>query len=317
MSNPFVEQRDLVDGNAAVRVDAAVVSVTGADRAAVLNATLSQSLLGMAPGESREALELDGNGRIIRILHVLERNEDTLLIVPGARGEDVVEWLDKRVFMEDVAATDLSDAVAVYGGTRAWGETVWTDPWPTIQPGGFTYGDKTAPAWAYVETITDASADAPARIVDDTVMDAIRVEAGRPALAEIDDKSLPHELDWLRTAVHLSKGCYTGQETVAKIHNVGHPPRRLVRLHLDGSDSVFAAAGDVVTANGEPVGEITTAAVHFESGPIALARIKRTVPDDVSLVVTHDGVDIAATQEVIVPPTAGATAAERLRPSRP
>ena len=317
MSNPFVDQRDLVDGNAVVRVDAAVVSVTGADRAAVLNATLSQSLLGMAPGESREALELDGNGRIVRILHVLERHEDTLLIVPGARGEDVVEWLDKRVFMEDVAATDLSDVVAVYGGTRAWGETIWTDPWPAIQPGGFTYGNETVPAWVYVETIIDSSLEAPARVVEESTLDAIRVEAGRPALAEVDDKSLPHELDWLRTAVHLSKGCYTGQETVAKIHNVGHPPRRLVRLHLDGSDSVFAVAGDVVTVDGEPVGEITTAAVHFESGPIALARIKRTVPVDAGLVVTHGGVDIAATQEVIVPPTAGATAAERLRPSRP
>ena len=317
MSNPFVDQRDLVDGNAVVRIPAAIVSVNGVDRVAVLNATLSQSLLGMTPGESREALELDGNGRIVRVLHVLERDAETLLIVPGASGTDVVTWLDKRVFMEDVAATDLSSAFTVYAGTRGFGDTVWTDPWPSIQPGGFTYGAEVVPDWTYAESLAPAGADAPARIVDESALDALRVAAGRPALAEIDDLSLPHELDWLRTAVHLSKGCYTGQETVAKIHNVGHPPRRLVRLHLDGSDSVFAVHGDPVTLDGDQVGVVTTAAHHFEDGPIALARIKRTVPVDATLAVVHDDDVIAATQEVIVPPTAGATAAERLRPNRP
>lgn len=317
MSNPFVDQHDLVDGNAVVRIPAAVVSVTGADRAAVLNATLSQSLLGMAPGESREALELDGNGRIVRMLHILERGADTLLIVPGASGEDVVSWLDKRVFMEDVVATDVTAEFDVYGGPRGFGDIVWTDPWPTIQPGGFTYGAETVPDWSYAESLVAAGSAAPARVVDDAALDALRAVAGRPALAEIDELSLPHELDWLRTAVHLSKGCYTGQETVAKIHNVGHPPRRLVRLHLDGSDSVFAAHGDPVTLDGEHVGVVTTAANHFEEGPVALARIKRTVPVDAPLVVVHNTEAIAATQEVIVPPTAGATAAERLRPSRP
>lgn len=317
MANPFVDQRDLVDGTAVARIDAAVISVTGADRAAVLNATLSQSLVGLTPGDSREALELDGNGRIVRILHVLERADDTLLIVPGARGEDVVAWLDKRVFMEDVTPTDLSDSVAVYGGTVGFGETVWSDPWPEIQPGGYTYGAETIPAWTYRESVIAADAAAPNRIVDSSALDALRAVAGRPGLAEVDELALPHELDWLRTAVHLSKGCYTGQETVAKIHNVGHPPRRLVRLHLDGSDSVFAEAGDPVLFDGEQVGVVTTAGNHFEEGPVALARIKRTVPVDAALVVTRDGHPLAANQDVIVPPTAGATAAERLRPNRP
>lgn len=317
MSNPFVDQRDVVDGTAVVRLAAAVVSVTGADRAAVLNATLSQSLVGLKPGDSREALELDGNGRIVRILHVLERDADTLLIVPGAVGDDIVAWLDKRVFMEDVSASDISDSVAVYAGTVGFGEDVWADPWPTIQPGGFTYGSETVPAWTYRESVIPADAPVPARIVDEPALDALRAVAGRPGLAEVDDLSLPHELDWLRTAVHLSKGCYTGQETVAKIHNVGHPPRRLVRLHLDGSDSVFAEAGDPVLLDGEQVGVVTTAGNHFEDGPVALARVKRTVPVDAALVVDRDGHPLAANQEVIVPPTAGATAAERLRPSRP
>ena len=317
MSNPFVDQRELVDGTAAIVVDAAVVSVTGVDRAAVLNATLSQSLIGLAPGDSREALELDGNGRIVRVLHVLEGNDDTLLIAPGASGSDVVQWLDSRVFMEDVSVEDLSDRVSVLGGSAPFSSTTWTDPWPGVQPGGVTYGDVEVPAWTWVESVVPVSDAPPVRIVPAATADAVRVRAGRPGVSEIDDRALPHELDWLRTAVHLSKGCYTGQETVAKIHNVGHPPRRLVRLNLDGSDSVYAEPGDDVTVDGERVGVVTSAGVHFEDGPLALALVKRTVPVDAPVAVIHDGHPIPARQEVIVPPTAGATAAERLRPSRP
>lgn len=316
MPNPFVDQRDLVDGNAVVRLPAAVISVTGVDRAAVLNATLSQSLVGLSPGDSREALELDGNGRINRVIHVLERADDTVLIVPGATGDDVLAWLDKRVFMEDVSATDESMTYTVFAGTRGFGESVWVDPWPTIQPGGYSYGETEPPMWTYIESLIPADAPPPVREVDASTFDAIRALAGRPSIAEIDELALPHELDWLRTAVHLSKGCYTGQETVAKIHNVGHPPRRLVRLHLDGSDSEFAVAGDPVLFNEEMVGVVTTAGNHFDEGPVALARIKRTVPVDAVLVVDRGGHHLAANQEVIVPPTAGATAAARLRPNR-
>lgn len=317
MSNPFVDQRRLVEGNAAVRVKAGIVRVTGPDRFDVLNATLSQDLRGLARGESRDALELDGQGRIHRSVHVLETTDGTFLIVPEADGAEFAAWIDGRIFMEDVQATDVSSEFSVWGGSRAFGDTAWTDPWPDITPGGVTYGDNSVPNWAWVETLLPAGATPSVDIVDFALIDPIRVVAGRPAMNEIDDRSLPHELDWLRTAVHLSKGCYPGQETVAKIHNVGHPPRRLVRLHLDGSESVFAEAGDAVMAGDDVVGVVTTAGNHFEDGPVALAVIKRTVDVSASLVVVHDEHPLAANQQVIVPPTAGATAAARLRPSRP
>jgi folate-binding protein YgfZ len=317
MSNPFVDQRRLVDGDAAVRVHAGVVRVTGPDRFDVLNATLSQDLRGLAVGESRDALELDGNGRIQRSVHVLETSDGTLLIVPATDGADFATWLDRRIFMEDVQATDATSEFSVWGGSRAFGDIAWTDPWPDITPGGVTYSDTAVPSWTWVETLLPANSTPPVDIVDAALLDPIRVVAGRPAMNEIDDRSLPHELDWLRTAVHLSKGCYPGQETVAKIHNVGHPPRRLVRLHLDGSESVFAEAGDAVMSGDDVVGIVTTAGNHFEDGPVALAVIKRTVDVAESVVVVHDEHPLAANQQVIVPPTAGATAAERLRPSRP
>ncbi len=162
-------------------------------------------------------------------------------------------------------------------------------------------------------------------------LEALRVAAWRPRFAtEVDAKSLPHELDWLRSAVHLSKGCYRGQETVAKVHNLGHPPRRLVLLHLDGSEGVLPVAGDEVRLGEKVVGQITTAVRHYELGPIALAVVKRSADPAAELTVmtgTADagaadsaedseaadgatdvapGISIAATQEVIVPTDAGA-----------
>ena len=108
--------------------------------------------------------------------------------------------------------------------------------------------------------------------------------------------------------MHLAKGCYRGQETVAKVHNLGHPPRRLVMLHLDGSDNVAVASGDEVTLGDAVVGKITSAVTHYELGPIALALVRRTTDPAATLTVTtSDGV-VAATQEVIVPPDAGAEA---------
>ena len=131
--------------------------------------------------------------------------------------------------------------------------------------------------------------------------EALRIEALRPRLGkETDHRTIPHELDLLRTAVHLHKGCYRGQETVARVHNLGRPPRRLVFLHLDGSGHVLPEPGTDVMAPGNPrpVGQLTSVARHHEDGPIALALVKRSTPADVDLQVG----DVAAAQTVIVEP---------------
>jgi folate-binding protein YgfZ len=139
--------------------------------------------------------------------------------------------------------------------------------------------------------------------------DALRIAAWRPRFAtEVDEKTIPHELDWLRTAVHLSKGCYRGQETVAKVHNLGHPPRRLVMLHLDGSEGVHPERGAIVRLDGKEVGTVTSSALHYELGPIALAVVKRSTDPAATLIVDADGTPVTAAQEVVVPPEAGAEA---------
>jgi folate-binding protein YgfZ len=124
-------------------------------------------------------------------------------------------------------------------------------------------------------------------------------------VTEADHKCLPHEVDWLRTAVHLNKGCYRGQESVAKVHNLGHPPRRLVLLHVDGSESHLPEPGSPVMAGDTQVGSVTRSVNHHEWGPIALALIRRTTPADQVLAVDAGGSMIATSQEVLVTPDAG------------
>ncbi|WP_022882546.1 CAF17-like 4Fe-4S cluster assembly/insertion protein YgfZ [Gryllotalpicola ginsengisoli] len=197
----------------------------------------------------------------------------------------------------------------------------WQDPWSHVASGGHQYHEGPHPGeeWRWFETVVErAELDELAALAASdrlgvagvAAAEALRIAAWRPRFAtEVDERSIPHELDWLRSAVHLEKGCYRGQETVAKVHNLGHPPRRLVQLDLDGSDAVLPGSGaEVVTTDGAVVGEVTSSAVHHEYGPIALAVIKRTVDPAAGLRVRADDAEVAAAQQVIVPPTAGAAA---------
>ena len=242
-------------------------------------------------------------------------------------------WLRKMRFRLRVDPRDASEEFAVIGGTRAAidGLTsaepaglplVWVDPWPGVAPGGYAYAAAephpgTERDWveaivprAEEERIADAAASGGLALAGLVAADALRIAAWRPRWAnEVDERALPHELDWLRTAVHLEKGCYRGQETVAKVHNLGHPPRRVVALQLDGSDSVLPVARRRgVRSARTPSASSPLRRCHFEEGPIALAVVRRNTAVDAAFVVrTQDG-DIVAAQEVIVPPEAGATA---------
>ncbi len=133
--------------------------------------------------------------------------------------------------------------------------------------------------------------------------EALRIAAHQPRLGlDTDHRTIPNEVGWIETAVHLNKGCYRGQETVARVHNLGHPPRRLVFLHLDGSEDRLPGHGDPVTLDGKEVGFVGSAARHYELGPIGLALVKRTTPVDATLLAGG----LPAAQEVVVPPDAGA-----------
>jgi folate-binding protein YgfZ len=353
------EQRRLSQGAAVVDLSSrGVLTVTGPDRLSWLNSLTSQSLVGLAPGASAETLLLDANGRLEHAVRLVDDGETAWLLVDGDETEPLRAWLDRMRFMLRVEVADRSGDIATLGSMHGLGDAdgvapltsngvsiVWVDPWHDVVAGGHSYADSESHPgreWSYRETLVArddlaalgaSSADVP-ELAGTLALEALRIEAWRPRLTtEVDERSIPHELDWMRSAVHLSKGCYRGQETVAKVHNIGHPPRRLVMLHLDGSDGVLPERGaDVVLvkapvdafgraaeaqADTEPdagsaaptvVGHVTSVALHHELGPVALALVKRTTPETAALAVVADDIVVAASQEVIVPSTAGAAA---------
>jgi len=329
---PVAEGRALERGGGVVdQSHLGVVTVSGPDRLAWLHSITSQKLDSLPPRTSTETLVLSPHGHIEHAAGVVDDGETTWLVTEGSHAAPLATWLDSMRFMMRVEVADVTAQWAAIGETvdaeGAEGEPVtWRDPWPRTLEGGTRYGpaDEQHPAhgraWRLVlvprEQLAAAITDREAagwRLAGTWAAEALRVEAWRPRLArEVDHRSIPHELDWLRTAVHLEKGCYRGQETVARVHNLGRPPRRLVMLHLDGSPEVLPEAGAEVqlAEDGRAMGHVTTSARHHDLGPVALALVKRSVPIDAQLVVPSEGGPVAAAQEEIV-------SAEGVTPDRP
>ncbi|QAY58765.1 folate-binding protein [Microbacterium protaetiae] len=323
VGNPIAEQRALASGAALAPLgDRVVLAVPGEDRLTWLESFSTQRLSVLVPGESAELLILDPNGHVEHAASLIDDGQTAWLIVDRSDAVGLLDFLKKMRFRLRVDPRDARDEYAVVGGTAGAvaalpAPLVWHDPWPGITEGGWAYSaaDPHPGAerdWAEalvdaegVSRLATAAASGALHLAGSIAADALRVAAWRPRIADADERMLPHEVDWLRSAVHLNKGCYRGQETVAKVHNLGHPPRRLVALQLDGAP---AARGDAVLHGDAEVGTVIAAAQHFEQGPIALALVRRNTPVDVDLAVaTADG-PVAAAQEVIVPPEAGATA---------
>ena len=308
--DPSREQRLLAEGMAAVDLsNRGVVTVTGPDRLSWLHSMTTQQLTGLQPRESRESLVLSPKGHVEHALHLVDDGETTWITVEPGSAPALVAWLTSMRFMLRVEVADVSDAWAVLGepvrAESAAGEPLaWVDPWPGLVGDTAAYGPVehhpgAARAWRELLVPRDglAAAVGDRPLAGSWAAEALRVAAWRPRLGfETDHRTIPHEVDWLRTAVHLHKGCYRGQETIARVHNLGRPPRRLVFLHLDGSGHVLPDAGAPVLHEGRDVGRLTSVARHFEDGPVALAVVKRSVSTDVDLVVNG----VSAAQTVVV-----------------
>lgn len=329
----FREQRRLAAGAAVAPLgDRTVIEVAGPERLTWLDSITSQYVGRLSAGESTEMLVLDPQGRVEHAAGVLDDGSSTWLIVDSADADALAGWLTRMKFRTQATVDIRSDlqligfvdggaaATAVSGAALAphGSPLIWADPWQRVRPGGHQYAQVsehpgTDLAWRIgIVSEEAATALAATRGSDDVAgvlaAEALRIAAWRPRWkTEVDERSLPHESDWIRSAVHLNKGCYRGQETVAKVHNLGHPPRRLAALQLDGSDAVLPESGASVFAGDDEVGHITSAARHYEDGPIALAILSRRAPVG-DLVVRADGIEISASQQVIVPADAGATA---------
>ncbi|WP_144791299.1 folate-binding protein YgfZ [Kocuria palustris] len=352
--DPVREQRALARGAAVVDLShKGVLTVTGPDRLSWLTTLSSQVLTGLRPGESAETLFLSVQGRVEHAPHVIEDGRTAWLVTEPHETEPLRKWLESMRFALRVEIADRSDDIAVVGAVEVPEHLlppaqepsdgrcalVWEDPWPGVAEGGWAYGEQEShpgrdrrwhevliPRDRLVEAVTGPAADG-LELAGSWAGEALRIEAWRPRLgADTDERTVPHELDWLRTAVHLAKGCYKGQETVARVHNLGHPPRRLVFLDLDGSEHTLPRAGAEVLSGERVVGRVSSAALHHEAGPIALAVIKRSVDPQAPLRVRERADDAAeaagsaadreqdstapreewaAAQTVVVPPDAG------------
>lgn len=319
--DPLREQRLLLAGTAAVDLsNRGVVAVTGPDRLTWLNDLTTQGLGGLAPGESALALILSPHGHVEHELHVVDDGSTTWLLVMPGTADALAAYLRSMQFMLRVEVEDRTATHAVVWEpiwARDADAVTWLVPADYAGQGRVDAGaDRGGDASRYVaarpgsfagrEVVVPRAdlADRLARSADRAgswALEALRAAAAVPRLGqETDHRTLPHEVGWIGPGVHLAKGCYRGQEAVARVHNLGRPPRRLVLLHLDGSEEALPDHGSAVLAGDREVGWVGTAAWHHELGPIATAVVKRSTPVDAPLVVRGPAGAIAAAQETVV-----------------
>lgn len=289
--NPLTEQRTITAGSSGTagvvdRSHRVVLRIAGPDRRGFLNTLLSQKLDDAPAGTATEALDLDPQGRVLHHMGVLVRDDDILLDVAPAQGPTLLMFLTTMIFRSDVTIGDTGLGLLSVAGpaardvsTRIDGVTARHVGWPA---GGRV--DLYVPR-AELTAVWDRLVAAGARPTGLMAWEAERVTALQPEVGlDLDAKAIPHEAPaWIGQAVHLHKGCYRGQETVARVDNLGRPPRTLVLLHLDGSAAELPKPGDPVTAGRRTVGRIGTVVDHFELGPIALALVKRSAQEGMAL----------------------------------
>jgi folate-binding protein YgfZ len=261
--DPVKEQRAIATGTAWADLShLEIIAVKGVDRLRWLHDLTTQHLETFSGGWT-DGLILDHLGHIEHQFLIFDDGETSWLIVDVDRAAPLIEYLNKMRFTMRVEVCDASSEkslIRIPGLTDDLGgpfQLVNRGEIPEF-PGAIQVG-----VWA---------------------LEAERVEKMRPRIGlETDHKSIPNEIGVLNKSVHMNKGCYRGQETVAKVHNLGQAPRKLVLLHLDGSEVDLPATGADVERDGIKVGFIGTVARHHELGNIALAIVKRNVEGNTPL----------------------------------
>ena len=274
--NPVAEQRRLDAGDGWTDLSHRdVVRISGPDRLGLLHAMTTQQLDDLAPGEWTEALILSPHGHVEHHLAGVDDGETFVAHTDPGAAAGLVAFLTSMRFMLRVEVEPAADlaVVATGDGHRFVARSAL--------PGLVGALGVPSGTWAY---------------------EALRIAAGRPRLGlDTDHRTIPNEVGWIGSAVHLDKGCYRGQETVARVHTLGRPPRRLVLLHLDGTADRLPAVGADLVLDDRAVGRVGSSARHHELGPVGLGLVKRSIATDAELLA--DGV--LAGQEVLVDPEVG------------
>lgn len=333
--DPLGEQRAAAgEGVVVDRSHRGVLTLTGPDRKTWLHSISTQHVSDMADGAVTQNLSLDGQGRVEDHWIQTELGDTTYIDTEPSRAEALLTYLRKMVFWADVVVEAADLAVLSLLGPRLADAPVLqaigvasppAESTAVALPGGGFVRRMPGPGLAMdVVVPREQAAEWQQRLVDAGLRqagvwayEAHRVAALQPRLGvDSDDRTIPHEVGWIGPAVHLDKGCYRGQETVARVHNLGKPPRMLVLLHLDGSAD-RPSAGDPVLAGGRTVGRLGTVVDHVDEGPIALALLKRGLPADTELT-TGGETQVAAVIDADTMPApdvtgAGRRAVEQLR----
>lgn len=298
--DPIREQRAAVErGGLVDRSNRGVVRVSGPDRLPWLHNLTTQHISELGRNEPAETLVLNPQGRVEHHLQLVDDGESVWAHVEPGRAPALVEFLESMRFLLQVEPADVTADYAVLSILEATPQdrqgprSASTAPTSAVRR-ETSYGcdlfvprERLSEAAHELGAVPAGSAGDELALVGLGAFDAFRIADHRPRFGfDTDDRTLPNELVWLDTAVHLDKGCYRGQETVAKVYNTGLPPRRLVFLHLDGSVDKLPASGDSVERDdGKQVGFVGSAARHYELGPIALAMVKYKTPVDARLLV--------------------------------
>ena len=301
--DPFAEQRLLMAGQGAADLsNREIITVSGPDRFEWMHSLFTQHLL--EPFTSTQALSLSPNGHIEYDMHLVDDGNTTWIILEPGQAEGLLAYLTKMKFRADVQITDVSHEFAVIG-LPGWVQSkypTWHSP-DAFQMNPSTpvaYVPNRPASWQVSEVVIPRNLLAQElgeRRVGSWAWEAHRIRAGVPRFGfETDNRTIPHELGLITSAVHLKKGCYRGQETVAKVYNLGKPPRRLVQLLVDGSTNELPAIGTPIIFEGNEVGTLTSVVQDCETGPLGLAVIKRNVPMDAVLLVG----DVSASQVPVV-----------------
>jgi tRNA-modifying protein YgfZ len=305
--DPFAEQRAL-DGTAGLvdRSNRDVLTITGEDRLSWLDSISTQKVDKLVTGNATQSLILSPHGHVEHHLSLIDDGTSTWIHAEPGEATSLLEFLESMRFMLRVTAQDVTAEYAVLTvmGPQVTGDVVAAArPVATMD---FEFGRDLVVDRARLQQVAAELRDRGVKLAGMLAYEALRIADHRPRFGtDTDHRTIPHEVGWIESAVHLNKGCYRGQETVARVHNLGHPPRRLVLLHLDGSENRLPERGEPVYLGETTVGFVGSSAQHYELGPIALAMVKRTVPVEETLQVAG----ISAAQEVIVSPDAGGNVA--------
>jgi folate-binding protein YgfZ len=237
------------------------VAVTGPEAVAYLERMVSNEVATLEIGEARQALLLTPKARIVAPLVVLRRgHEDVLLLTEPGLGEVL-----RTTLLRMRLRANCSIEIEEHRSTILLG----------VGEGGIPTDDHGIPA---VELL-DVDPPDDALAVSSDELERLRIRAGVPRWGhELDERVLPAEAGLETRAISFTKGCYPGQEPVARLHYRGHPNRTLRVVALDRGELPERDA--TLSLDGKDAGRITSSALDPELGIVALAYVRREVPAD-------------------------------------